>query len=340
MNSPTTQAYSFPALIQQAPLSARFEHPDYFTWCGSAVRGGDGRYHLFFSRWHRKHGFNAWVSHSEVARATAESPYGPYEFQEVVLPARGAGFWDGSCTHNPTVQQFGGRYYLYYMGNRGDGLPAPRLNWTHRNNQRIGVAVADAPEGPWTRFDEPLIAPTPGFGDGLCVANPSVTARPGGGYLMIYKGVDVKAPLPFGGPVKHFVALASDPTGPYTKQPGPIFDAGDEPFPAEDPFVWSAGGKYFAIVKDMGGFFTGCGRSLALFESADGLDWQPAPAPLVSTTEVLWENGVREPLEALERPQLLFDDAQNPVALLCAAAVPGYERTFNVQIPLSSTTGA
>ena len=32
--------------------------------------------------------------------------------------------------------------------------------WNHQidlNNQRIGVAVADDPHGPWTRFDEPLI---------------------------------------------------------------------------------------------------------------------------------------------------------------------------------------
>ena len=49
-----------------------------------------------------------------------------------------------TITHNPTVIRARGKYYLYYMGNTGDGS-----FWSHRNNQRIGVAVADKPEGPW-----------------------------------------------------------------------------------------------------------------------------------------------------------------------------------------------
>ncbi len=332
--------YNFPELLLPAPISGCFSHPDYFIWCGSAVRGEDGLYHLFYSRWLRQYGFAAWVTHSEIARATSPSAFGPYEHQEVVLPARGAEFWDGLCTHNPTIQHFAGRYYLYYMGNTGDGVNLPGLNWTHRNNQRIGVAVADRPEGPWRRFNEPLIAPTPGFPDALCMANPSVTGRPEGGYLMVYKGVDNQRPLPFGGPVRHFVALADRPEGPFTKQPGAIFTANEVPFPAEDPFVWSESGKYFAIVKDMGGFFTGQGRSLALFESTDGLDWQLSAHALVSTTEVLWEEGHRQKLHALERPQLLLEHGR-PVALLCAASIDidaADSQTFNVQIPLRPRT--
>lgn len=35
------------------------------------------------------------------------------------------------------------------MGNVGDGIVPPKsLNWTHRNHQRIGVAIADSPAGP------------------------------------------------------------------------------------------------------------------------------------------------------------------------------------------------
>ena len=33
--------------------------------------------------------------------------------------------------------------------------------WVNRNNQRIGVAVADDPNGPWKRFDKPLIDAKP-----------------------------------------------------------------------------------------------------------------------------------------------------------------------------------
>ncbi len=334
----TPPDYDFPALLQPAPLSGRFSHPDYYIWCGSAIRGDDGLYHLYYSRWPRAHGFNAWVTHSEVAHATSPTPFGPWEHRDLALPPRGQAFWDGLCTHNPTIQRFGGLYYLYYMGNRGDGRVTEGLNWTHRNNQRVGVAVADHPEGPWTRFEQPLIEPTEGFPDTLCMANPSVTARPGGGYLMVYKGVAQEKPLPFGGPVRHYIALADRPEGPFAKQSGEIFAANgkDVMFPAEDPFIWAEGGHYYAIVKDMGGHFTGNGRSLALFEAADGRDWKLAPRALVSTTEVLWEDGRRQPLEHLERPQLLIEDGQ-PIALLCAAMQKegGVMETFNVQIPLS-----
>lgn len=80
----------------------------------------------------------------------------------MALGVRGAEYWDGLCTHNPTIHKFDGKYYLYYMGHTGDGklLGSPGkedLNWIHRNNQRVGLAVADSPNGPWTRFEEPLM---------------------------------------------------------------------------------------------------------------------------------------------------------------------------------------
>ena len=88
-----------------------------------------------------------WVTRSEVAHATSKPPFGPFTFRV--------------CAHNPTVHKFGSKYYLYYMGNTGDGDDTPtlngQLNRTHRNNQRIGVAVADSPNGPWKRFDKPII---------------------------------------------------------------------------------------------------------------------------------------------------------------------------------------
>ncbi len=142
--------------LRPVPSGAVFESPDWCIWCGSAVRGDDGKCHLLYSRWPSKLGHNAWVTHSAVARAVADSSTGPYRHAEVVLPARGEKFWDGSCTHNPTILRVGKKFCLYYMGNVGDGvLPPKGVNWTHRNHQRIGVATADSPAGPWTRLDHP-----------------------------------------------------------------------------------------------------------------------------------------------------------------------------------------
>lgn len=330
----STAEYDFTRMIQPVPVSAIFEDPGYIVWCGTVVRDDHGKHHLFYSRWPKELGHYAWVTHSEVAHAVADHALGPYKFVDVALPSRGKEYWDGLCTHNPTVMRFGDKYYLYYMGNTGDGKAMPTLNWSHRNNQRVGVAVADSPNGPWIRTGTPLIAPTPGFHDALCLANPSVTQRPDGGYLMIYKAVGDKGNKPFGGPVVHVVATSDSPTGPFKKLSDPVFTSKGSTFAAEDPFIWYGPDRYWAIVKDLSGSFTQAGTSLALFESPDGFSWKPAAHPLVSTLNLKWADGEGRKLMKLERPQLLFENGR-PTVLFCAAAPEGkLDESFNVQIPL------
>ena len=329
--------------LQPLKESSIFSDPDYEVWCGSPVEDDNGKFHLFYSRWPRSEGHDAWVTHSEIARAVSDSPYGPFHHVEVVLPARDPKYWDGQCTHNPTVVRIGSKYYLYYMGNTGDREKTKGLNWQHRNNQRIGVAVADKPEGPWTRFDKPLldVSPDPAAPDALALNNPSVTVRPDGGILMIYKAIARKNPLPFGGPVVHLTATATDPLGPFTKRLRPVLTDPRTNFPAEDPFIWHDGTRYLVIVKDMGGHFTGVHPSLALFTSKDGLtDWAAAPQPLVTGPTLKRADGSPWTLKRLERPQLLFH-AGKPIALYAAGTERGDSSdSFNVAIPLDVPTPA
>ncbi len=62
---------------------------------------------------------------------------------------------------------------------------------------------------------------------------------------------------------------------------------------------------------------------------------RPAKRIFVTTPEIVWTDGAKRKLSALERPQLVFDAHGTPVVLLCAGA---YEtsraRSFNVAIPL------
>lgn len=322
----------------------RLAEEDYFVWGASMVQADDGVYHVFYSRWKKELGFQAWVSHSEIAHATSKSPFGPFELKGVALPARGSQFWDGMCMHNPTVHKFGDKYYLYYMGNSGDGkvVPAGELNFSHRNRQRIGVAMADSPDGPWTRKDEPLIdvSSEDDAPDALMTSNPSVTQCPDGSFLMVYKGVGKHRPLPFGGPVVHLTAKSTAPDGPFVKQLKPIFTAEGSNFPAEDPFVWYQDG-YWAIVKDMHGSFTGAGKSLALFHSDNGFDWAPyndGNGCLVLGLSLKKADGGEEEFSNLERPQLLFDEKGRPSVLLLAAAKKKdgvVTETFNVQLEIN-----
>jgi hypothetical protein len=118
--------------------SSVFKSDTMSIWGGSLVKGEDGLYHLYYSRWPKHLGW-VWVTHSEIAHAVSASPFGPFAFKDVTLPPRGAAYWDGLCTHNPTVHRFDGRYYLYYMGivsprrivrsGRSRSIPGPFLRW-------------------------------------------------------------------------------------------------------------------------------------------------------------------------------------------------------------------
>ncbi len=322
-----------------------FESDTMSIWGGSLLKGEDGFYHMYYSRWPKNLGW-AWVTHSEVAHAVSKSPFGPFEFKDVALPVRGAEFWDGLCTHNPTVYNFNGKFYLYYMGNTGDGVVAGepgmhKLNWQHRNNQRIGVAVADDPNGPWQRFDQAVldISEDSLAYDALMTSNPSVCQRPDGTILMVYKAVGKKFPLPAGGPVVHCVATSNLPTGPFVKHDGLVFAFEGERFPAEDPYIWYQDGRYRAIVKRIKQEGQKRTFSLVQYDSEDGFDWNASKYHDISERIIEWEDGRQQQFTHLERPQVFLEDGE-PKALLCAADTldkNNVRHSFNIQIPLKIT---
>ncbi len=290
------------------PIERRstLELPDFLTWCGSMARTPDGLCHLFFSLWARDKGHKAWVTDSEIGYAVSADPLGPYEFKCLTLRGSGvAGGWDRDVTHNPTVVYWEGKFYLYYTGNYGNGE-----YWSHRNNQRVGVAVAENPAGPWLRFSRPLLDVNPNGWDRLLTTNPSVTPLPDGRFLMIYKASDRQGEGPMYGPVRHGVAFAPGPLGPFVRHPEPIFVGTGGNFPGEDPFVFVAGGKLYAILKDMGSFYTSGVRNLVLFESADGIDWRLAAKPVAVPRALRWADGQAEEFDRLERPQLYIENGR------------------------------
>ncbi len=56
--------------LEPVPRHSRFSDPDWYIWGGSMVED-DGACQLFYSRWPRELGMNAWVTHSEIAHAVA-----------------------------------------------------------------------------------------------------------------------------------------------------------------------------------------------------------------------------------------------------------------------------
>jgi alpha-L-fucosidase len=331
--------------VRPLPAANRFGEPNYFVWCGAPVKGPDGKYHLFYSRWPQEVGFApGWAIHSEIAYAVSDKAQGPFKPVNVALPPRGINpatgkkYWDADVTHNSNAFYHDGKYYLYYMGNYGDGK-----YWTHRNHQRVGLAVAEKPEGPWKRFDEPIVDITndkKSF-DSLCVTNPAACLRPDGGVLLIYKAVEYVEGIEKGGRVRYGAAMADSPEGPYVKARGQIFEL-ETPqdghwMAAEDPFIWYSrkyGNRYYAVTTDILGGFTGQKKGLCLFESADGLNWKPASHPKVLNTKFRLEDGSVSTYH-VERPALLIED-QEPLYLF--GATDGYmtagKISTNVQIPM------
>ena len=322
-----------------------FRNDSLSIWGGSLVKGEDNLYHMYYARWPKKLGW-AWVTDSEIAHAVSESPFGPYEFKDVALGRTIKADWDGWCTHNPTVYKFDGKYYLYYMGNTGDGVVTSipgkeKLNWNHRNNQRIGVAVANSPNGPWKRLNKPVldISTDSLAHDELMTSNPAICQRPDGSYLMVYKAVGKKFPAPNGGPVVHMVATSDSPLGPFKKYDVPIFTFEGERFPAEDPYIWYQDGRYRAIVKRMKHVGKKRHFSLVHYDSENGIAWKPAKHFEISERKIQWANGREQQFLHLERPQVFIENGE-PIALLCAADTlnaEGSRDAFNIQIPLKIT---
>ncbi len=118
--SPSANAQPIANRLLPSPRNAGFRMEGYLVWGGSIIKAG-GKYHLFASRWPEGTGnehslLRGYREHSEVVRAVADDPIGPYEFQEVVLDGRGGDWWDGKMCHNPKIVRVDDTFVLYYIG--------------------------------------------------------------------------------------------------------------------------------------------------------------------------------------------------------------------------------
>ncbi|MGJ1411798.1 glycoside hydrolase family protein [Sphingobacterium thalpophilum] len=331
-----------------APKGGGFAMENYWIWDPSVIKGEDGKYHMFASRWSKKYGFGNWVTNSEVVRAIADRPEGPYEFVEVVLPARGKQYFDGCTTHNPRIVKIGDYYVLYYFGNTyEDPDPAYSENvwesglaqkaWMHK---RIGMAYAKSISGPWKRVDQPILNPRQGEWDASITSNPSPVVLPDGKVYLVYKS----SPVNYNPPLLLGAAQADSFQGPYIRLADkPIFsfhtDQNHEN-DVEDPFVWHNGRHFELIMKDRYGKICGEEGGGIHAYSKDGIDWQLSAAVKAYSKVIRWNDGSVTHQANFERPFLLFDGGK-PTHLFAATgdgtAPYQFERTWNMVIPLKTS---
>jgi len=317
----------FQERIQPAEIELhKLQSDSDYVWGMSVVRGGDGWYHGFASVWPKAFGFNpGWLRASRIAHTVASAPEGPFEVAESLDVLNGQD-WASGMTHNPTVHRFGDRYYLYYTGTT---CPEPFSRDAARANQRIGVAVADSPAGPWNPCpSNPILKPRPGHWDHSYVTNPAVLEADGR-YYLYYKARNTKGP---GWLTQYGVAVADSPVGPFRveRTDNRLFKDN-----VEDAYVWREAGHYWMIAKAMDGARTAKGNGL-LYQSEDPIEgWRPVGCEPAWTKTLDWREGGTE-FPHVERPQLLIENGR-PICLYNAVGDFG-EYAFNVARRLSPTS--
>ena len=132
----------------------------------------------------------------------------------------GAGEFDENGLFTPGILAAGGRYYLFYTA-----VAAPMSAETPT---AIGIAVAESPHGPWTKFSgNPVFRHTrdPALFDSFRVDDSSLIVRDGK-YWLYYKGRRAgHSPAE----TKWGVAIAENATGPYVRHASnPVVRSGHE----------------------------------------------------------------------------------------------------------------
>ena len=284
------------------PDSALFTMEGFHLWDPSVIKVGD-TYHLFASRWESDHSenraFHGWTS-SHVIRASSDSLYGPYEFQEVVLRPRG-GKWDSQGIHNPKIVKTEEGFLLVYLGIPG---------W------KGGIAESDHVTGQWRRRDQPTI-PT---------HNPALWIHEDGEAYVVGKR---RSPLvPNVEPWTNWMDAyrAEQYEGPYK----PVGDPGTNRLPEghqlEDPTLWWDGEKYNVILVDWRARASGIHQAGLHYTSTYGADFKlVSRQPLFLPHSIPLDKWQEMQLIRRERPQIVLDADNQPIALCTAWREEGGE---------------
>jgi len=336
--------------LGQAVRNGGFSMKGYWIWDNSVIKGDDNKYHLFCSRWPDSIPFHpGWMVASEIVHAVSNVPQGPYHFSDVVFKARGAQYWDGSMTHNPSIQKYKGKYYLFYIGsNHPFSEPASSQltlssQWciVSRSNKRIGLAVSDSPYGPWIRFDKPILETKPNTFYSYLTSNPTPLIQEDGSVLLIFKGRGHNTDNSFT-KMALGIAYAKTVEGPYTvlNNEQPIFNAENQG-EAEDPFLWQDERGYHLIFKDQLSKYTGEKGGGVLAHSKDAIHWSIDNSPKAYSRTVEWDDGIICTQGQMERPFILFEN-KKPVYLFFATmdGPGGFEnssKSWSMVIPFKKT---
>jgi hypothetical protein len=183
-------------------------------WDGQIIKGPDGKYHMFASRWDQRRGHNGWGS-SLAVHAVSDKVTGPYVDKGLCWPDN-----QGGKGHNVTALVLpDGRYAVVVSETRpGD------------------VFVSKSLDGPWEQLGS-IKVETNTFGRAR-MSNVSIMVRPDGDFEIV--------------PRSGAIWISKDGIlGPYKVQGPSVYPqvAGLPLRNLEDPVVWYSGGLFHIVVN-------------------------------------------------------------------------------------------
>ena len=252
------------------------EDPTIKKWCywdGKIIKGPDGKYHMFASRWDQATGHNGWFGSSTV-HAVSDHVMGPYIDKGLCWPDNEHG-----KGHNVTALALPDGGYAIVVSETRPG----------------DVFVSKSLDGPWEYKGSIKVAKND-FSKLGRASNISITLRADGNFEIVARSGAI------------WISKAGI-LGPYTVQ-GPSIYPNLPGLPQqdlphlEDPVVWYSGGLYHIVVNNWSD------RKAYHLTSADGItDWKFRGVAYDPTADFLrYTDGTVNHWNKIERPNVLIED--------------------------------
>ncbi|MEM9338450.1 MAG: glycosyl hydrolase [Bacteroidota bacterium] len=212
----------------------------------SAIIKEDGKYFVWYSKSTEvTDGFDGDIENEKVFPwdrcdiwyATSEDGW-TWKEEGIAVPRGEKGAYDDRSVFTTEIMKYDGMYYLCYQ--------TVKSPYNVRVKNQVGLAWSDSPYGPWTKSEEPILSPADngvwkgeednrfivekkGDFDSHKVHDPCILPYNGKFYLY-YKGEQMGEAITWGGrQIRHGVAVADNPKGPYVKSKyNPISNSGHE----------------------------------------------------------------------------------------------------------------
>jgi hypothetical protein len=280
-------------------------------WDGKILKGSDGKYRMFASRWDQARGHDAWYD-SKAVGAVSDSPLGPYRDTGLLWPRDEEG-----KGHNVTALRLpDGRYAVVVSATRkGDVFVSSSADGPWRKLGRIRIDQREFKlQSKVMPADSELDRPLP---SSWFISNISLIARPGGGFQIVYASGQV-------------LISEKGVLGPY-KVMGRSLYPGMAGMPQhnlnnlEDPMIWYSGGWYHLIVNHWED------RRAYHMISRDGITgWRLQGIAYEPGADFIrYADGTVNHWYKLERPGVLIEEGHVTAFTFAVVDVPKEEQTGN-----------